>query len=263
MMIIHRVSLQVSSDVQRSLASAGLGVEQGFVSFEIDESDARWPAVSQLVDRVGAVDIVSTQFSNQEIATATALQMAPSWHWGYPQPKEDFGYLELTYDLANYCPTCGVGLRQKAPFRLSGEPRWGSRHLLQLNWVFDEFFIRPEKWEEVFQPLGIGHRPVLNAATGRELTSVVQLTVSYELAADVPATSRAACVACGRVKYEPHTRGRLPYINLKGVHAAKTEQYFGSGTSAWKAIVVSAELCERVRRASLKGVEFVPVEERD
>ncbi len=31
-------------------------------------------------------------------------------HFGYPQPEDDFGYLELTYEPNIGCPTCHIGI---------------------------------------------------------------------------------------------------------------------------------------------------------
>jgi hypothetical protein len=46
-----------------------------------------------------------------------------------------------------------------------------------MNWLFDEYFVKPEVWNAVFQPLGINCRRVLLHRTGQELESVLQLDI--------------------------------------------------------------------------------------
>src|SRR5262249_23183770 len=104
------------------------------------------------------------------------LVMVPEWHHGYPQPEKDFGFLHMTYDPTSLC-RLGTGAVQMAPFRIKNEPKWGRRGILQLNWIFDEYFVRPEVWHGVFQPLGVRCRPVLLHSTGNEAASIVQLDI--------------------------------------------------------------------------------------
>jgi hypothetical protein len=35
------------------------------------------------------------------------------------------------------------------------EPKWGHRGILQLNWVFDEFFVQVGEPASVFQAVGV------------------------------------------------------------------------------------------------------------
>ena len=130
-------------------------IASGLVTFELDESDPRWTVLKEWIVRREVLDIVSTKFSAAEIAKAEWVALESEWHCGYPQPdKLDLGYRAATYDLAHYCERCGTGLRQRAPFRMNGEPAWGRKGILQLNWVFDEYFVTPEVWARAFEPFG-------------------------------------------------------------------------------------------------------------
>src|SRR6266513_987519 len=164
MQFIHRISISSSPEIRAELADMGIVVgASGLVTFELDESHKSWPKVQRWVAARRAVDIVRTQFSKQELANAEWLELMPDWHHGYPQPDEDvFGYREATYDLTGYCPQCGTGLRQKAPFQMKSEPKWGRNSILQLNWIFDEYFVTPEVWAKVFDPHAVSSRPVLD-----------------------------------------------------------------------------------------------------
>jgi len=235
----------------------------GLVTFELDESHKSWPKVQRWVAARRAVDIVRTQFSKQELANAEWLELMPDWHHGYPQPDEDvFGYREATYDLTGYCPQCGTGLRQKAPFQMKSEPKWGRNSILQLNWIFDEYFVTPEVWAKVFDPHAVSSRPVLDTG-GTELKTVVQLTVEQEISIVTEGLPTERCARCGELKYVPVMRGCFPALAHEPAgHMAKTRQYFGSGASASKRVLISQELALALAAENIRGASVRPVLER-
>jgi hypothetical protein len=266
MQIIHRISIASSPDIRRELANLGITVaDGGFVSFDVDESNKSWPELKEWVARRRAVDVASTKFSKKEIADARWLELVPDWHHGYPQPDEDvFGYRQATYDLADWCDRCGVGMKQAAPFQMKGEPKWRKRSILQLNWVFDAYFVTPDAWALVFKPHGIECRPVLNTK-GVELKSVVQLVAQGEVGvvADGLATEEAACLTCGRTKYLPLARGRFPALTDEPSTAmVKTKEYFGSGASAHNRVLVSQAVAHSLTASKLRGASLRPIAER-
>ncbi len=214
------------------------------------------------IARRRAVDIVSTHFSKEELAAARWLALEPSWHHGYPQPDEGrFGYREVTCEVADFCEQCGIGLRQKAPFRMKSEPKWGRNGILQLHWVFDEFFVRPEVWSTVFHPNGVGCRPVLDAK-GAELKTVVQLVIQEEVDVVVEDLATEHCAHCGRVKSLPVTRGAFPPLaNEPSARMAKTREYFGSGASAHRGVLVSQEVARALAAKKVRGASVRPVAE--
>ena len=94
------------------------------VAFDVDEDHRHWALLQGLFERWRVSDIVHTEFSKEEIGAARWLNLLPDWHYAYPQPNNDeFGYREATYDLTNYCQQCGIGMKQRAPFQMKGEPR--------------------------------------------------------------------------------------------------------------------------------------------
>lgn len=259
MRIVHRYTVNAGDRERADLRRAGIEIGPGLVTFEIEESDARWPAVEAWVVERQPVDVVRTEWTDAEIAAADWLALRPDWHHGYPQPEEGFRYLDVTYDRTDACDACGMGRRQKAPFRMKGEPKWGSRGILQLNWVFDEFFVRPDVWRDVFAPLGVASRPVLDRAD-RELATVVQLAADEEVPLDLSRPGEV-CAACGRVRYPPPTRGPLPSLAAapKG-HIARSRESFGSGASSWRVILISQELARAMGAARVKGASLAPIE---
>jgi hypothetical protein len=260
--IVHRITLNAGEQERTELARMGIDIGMGFVAFDVAESADWWPAVEQWMALRRPSEVVSTTFSDRELAEADWLAIGPSWHHGYPQPEDDFGYLEETYALSAYCAPCGVGRKQIRPFRMRGEPSWGRRGILQLNWVFDEYFVQPDVWSAVFEPLSVASRPVLDMR-GQTLITVVQLVIESRVSLDMTGIQPAICSVCGRPKYLPITRGPLPPLLVEPAsHIARTTEWFGSGGSAYNEIVGSQELRKALRSHSVRGVEFVPLTHR-
>jgi hypothetical protein len=268
MRIVHRVGLAASEAQRHELEAYGVQYERlsgELICFQIDEDHSAWPSVATLIDIWKAPDLVITEFTRRELARAKYLTMHPGWHFGYPQPERDFGYIRKTYDSTNYCPSCGTGGIQQAPFRMLREPKWGRRQILQLNWVLDEFFVTPEAWNAVFKPLGIEALPVLQHKTGEPLTTVLQLQISAWTTDKVnPDGYRIECCdTCKRMKLAGNRSGTFPHVELPGgVHIAKTHEYFGSNAAAWHTVVISAELYKAIAEHKFKGAEFGVVADR-
>ena len=256
MHIMHHIGLRVDERKQHGFSSAGIELELGITSFCISEDDARWHDVSNLARLYEAIDTTRTAFAVSELNAARCLVMSANWHHGYPESSDDRGYLRSTYDLTSYCECCGIGRLQNAPYRMARSPKWGRRSILQLNWVFDEYFATPEAWESVFAPFGIDKRPVLFHGSGKEIDSVVQLDIPTVVPVEVSGLPFDVCVQCGRKKYHHVTRGFFPKPEVTGSTAFKSLQYFGSGASAYRQVMVSNALYRKIAGAGIKGVDF-------
>lgn len=261
MRIVHRISLNTSATTKRELANLGVNVGIGLVTFEVDESHPQWPTLAQFVVAHEALDIVSTRTTHAERATAEWLEMAPTWHAGYPQPED--GYLTATYDLTGYCPSCGIGALQQAPFRMRGEPKWGSKGILQLNWVFDEYFVKPDVWEDIFRPRGVGSRSVLDCKSGTPLRTVVQCDFGSLASSQLDLGNHPfrRCSHCERVKFLPVNRGCFPAFAIPPSRPSvmKSREYFGDGGQAFRAVIVSQDIYRAIHTARIRGCEFKPV----
>lgn len=232
------------------------------VFVKIAEGDSRWKSLLNVISAWDAGDQVETNFIETEKSKARFNRLRPTWHHGYPMPDDDDGYLELTYEASRACPECGIGYTQKSEFLMKGEPKWGSKHILQLNWIFDEYFVIPEVYEKVFKPLGIPCRPVRHFKTQQPLQTVVQLVVDKisEYPLEIDRKPEEICKRCGLGKYHAHSRGFFP--RLKGNPEQpifKTQEYFGSGASAWRAIIISQDLYRAMSAIKLKGVTYYPL----
>lgn len=262
MKIIHRISINGDERQMREFHSAGVDLRVGSSTFVIAEHDPRWPDIAELVQKHGALDFVSTNFSAAERSRSEYLSMDPTWHHGYPQPSDDRSYLQETYDLSHYCASCGIGKRQVKPFRLKKAPSWGKKAILQLNWVFDEYFVVPDVWEAVFAPFDVGSRPAVLDKTGAVLNSVLQLDIPSSCELALEGRPLEVCADCGREKYLPISRGFFPAPDSSGEPIFKSRQYFGSGGSAFQAVLVSNALYQKLRDAKVRGVEFAPCKQQ-
>jgi hypothetical protein len=142
---------------------------------------------------------------------------------------------------------------------MKAEPKWGRNGILQLNWIFDEYFATPAVATSVFEPLGVRHRPVLDKK-GNELKTVVQIVVDAEVDIVTDGLTPEKCGRCSRLKYAPAVRGYFPPLaeSVTG-DIARTRQYFGSGASASKRILVARRLASALQSAMVRGVSLRPL----
>ena len=257
------------------------------VHFEISENHPLWPQIRELATKYDAFCgmAVRVEYSRADIAGAAWLGIRATRHRGYPQPEDDYSY--AVWDPSGYCDRCGIRTTQRKPFRFKSEPR-GRDSFLQLNWVFDEFFVRPEV-RELFEDAGVtgvGYSPCIHHSSGRRLESLSQLLilnvlpqglVSTELNTvtckpnneEGPITAMGGRLRypddypyCGRVKYHWPLLGRTTYaaeIFRDAPDIVKSHEWFGSGGSASREVVVSQKICKLIIDHKLRGLSFVPV----
>lgn len=276
------------TDERQAIIEARRIPVKNYDQVEMSEDNPMWPITERTIKELDPArsDMIRTEFSLHECLDAPWIELRFFWQKDYPQPEND--YLEIAYDLSAYCNKCGTGKKQKAPFRMLREPRWGTRHIFTFYWEPDIFFVRSEVHKAVFLPKGIGCIPVLHHSSGKELKSVVQLdipTLDYDILALNKAHrtdsverriigkcnnpvfdddhQRETCPKCGRSKLCYVTRGPMPPMRSvpQGLHSFRTKEYFGAncGRVAVGAILISQELYSEIARCKLKGVQFLPV----
>ena len=207
-------------------------------------------------------------------------------HFGYPQPEDSYVY--TTYHTSDYCDRCGIGGKQRAPFRFRAEPKARRSHFLQLNWVFDELCVRPPVRDilEKAHVSGIAFGRAVLHKTGRPLESIVQLLVPTLLPPGlvVDGLQPVTCKPnneepplplpmqaslryppdypyCGRVKYHWPSRLRLRRATFRAASDfAKSSEWFGSGGSASQAILCTGRVIGLVRKHRWRGLRATPVE---
>ena len=259
MKIVHRIVTVSKQPMRKELERLGFKFEKDFEPTFIDEGDERWPEVARMIEKYSAIQLVYPEFSNREIEEAEYVALFAIGNHGYPQPEDDFGYQKITYDDSNYCKKCQCGLVQKAPFKLRGEPKWGKRSgFLQLNWVWDEYFVHPTIWAEHLKPLGVNCREV-HSVKGTKLETVVQLDIpEVDIAHRMEGQPSKQCEACGVVKYKINP-GFFPPLECEcDLPIFKTTDYRGGG-AATKPVIISQIVCAAIRRNELRGLGFTPL----
>jgi hypothetical protein len=174
----------------------------------------------------------------------------------YPQPEDEFR--GVTYDISDYCSTCGIGLKQHAPFRVRNQLKWGRNDFLKLFLVPDELFMRAERWKLLLAPQGVAAREVVDVR-GRSFDSVVQLDIKERVALDMGDAEGELCLMCGRERYLPHSRGFFPApLAPPEAPMFRSQQYFGVGHSGFNCVLVNASLARFIPSKGLKGVKLWP-----
>jgi hypothetical protein len=129
---------------------------------------------------------------------------------------------------------------------------------MQLNWVFDEYFVQPAAWKTIFAPRGVRSRPVENSK-GEVLRTVIQLVIDEEVEIETDNLEAEVCQVCKRIRYKPMMRGPFPALRTSPASSmARTREYFGSGASSDHRIVVAQELAREMAANSVRGASFRP-----
>jgi len=266
MEIMHRFGIKLSRESERQ-EFTDLGIDlpptptlpsgATITSFEIGELDPRWADAMRLAARFQITYFTSTRFDEPEIEGASALCMFATSNRGYPEPSEKFGFLEASFVLSDHCRKCGIGRRQVRPFRLKSAPVL-KRSIMQLNWIFDEYFVARDVWAAVFEPHGIDFWPVVLDRTGHEIESVIQLKIPHHADLNLKDAKSTVCPMCGRTKTEMDLRGFCPEPVDIPASIFKSTQYFGPGANAYNRVLISSSLYKVIKGSQLRGVQFYP-----
>lgn len=201
-------------------------------------------------------------------------------HHGYPQPEDN--YEQSLY--SEICLRCGYHSEQVAPFRIRRTNKANNSNFLQLNWVFDAFFVSPNVREQLMTSTlnGIAFKPVIEHKSGEEIDERIQLLVTKKIKCiEVSQLPKVKCCAnneesafetpgekrypectpyCGRVKYHPPTSIALMPSKLSNApDIFQTEEFFGSGGVAFNLTLCSEVFMNFVRIHKWRGLSFVPV----
>jgi hypothetical protein len=209
-------------------------------------------------NKKGGILQAKSIFEEKERLSADYLAMNATSQHGYPQPEDD--YLEECYNLTYYCEKCGLGASQIAPLRMRAEPNWGTRQIIQLNWVFDEFFVKPEIYDSIFSKLGLGSRVVMHNKKNVALDTVVQLEIPVvESPAVMDGYKFQVCENCYKKKYYPFEVGKYPALSkLTKLPIFKSQEFYGDGASGYHQVFVNQETYRLFLDKRIKGVTFIP-----
>lgn len=256
------------------------------LEYYVSESDELYSNIDKIFEKHKLWHPCRVYYSQQEVEEAEWLYIETG-EFQYPQPEDD--YKEATYDTSNYCKRCGMGASQNNPFRLSRDFKQKNSQFLGLHWVFDETFLRPETKAmlEHAGTTGISYlHPVFNK-TGEKIKIVFQMKVDTIIEGGLITDEliKVTCMEnneegraskgggsyrfpegypfCGKVKYHWPDRTTIKFHKekLDGVpDVIKSDEYFGSGGSANRLIMVSKKFRELITSHKLRGLQFTPIE---
>jgi hypothetical protein len=232
----------------------------------IPESDESWPILAENIEKFDVFHTVELRFTNADVRNASWCQLGVTSHFGYPQPEDDFGYREITYDPSVGCRKCGIGLVQIAPFRFRKPPTTTRSHLLQLNWVFGEFFVSAEARTHI-ETAGITgihyESPVLHR-TDEAIPGWFQMktieTAVFEV--DASRLTVEACTECSQQKFNQPQSEMLRFkssFRHSGPDVYRTTEWFGSGGSAYNTVLVSQRFVTMMLEMKWRGLHLTPV----
>lgn len=267
MEVWHRITFGHKDDVGADLDALHVQIKKtalpgtGYlIHIDINESDSRWPKVAALVREKNAVDICNTIFTSSEILSADWVRLVPVFQQGYPQPEETWVKNPINYE--EHCPECGT-FRQRASFRLKKEPVLGKNSFMSLYWtyalfctteVFSDFEATEIRGYEVWD--AIIHKSNMPSEKVSQLFIPTIADPGLVWADDLKADT---CPSCNVTKYRPHMRGAM-YIErdalLPDIDIMQSYEWFGSGHTAYREILVSNRIARLVLGRGWKGVAF-------
>ncbi|MEL6942329.1 MAG: hypothetical protein AAFO82_06645 [Bacteroidota bacterium] len=260
MKILHRISVNIDLEKKTILSKFGINLEEGFRTFSIDENDPKWNLIERHILEWQAGNYIETKFSKSELEQANYYKLDPSWHHSYPMPSHNYEYLGKTFEIINF--EYKVVSNQITNFEITSEPKWGKNDFLQLNWVFDVFFVKSEVWEKYLLPMNIQCMPVLDYRTKKELKSIVQILPQGKTKiSDTTVLNKNITINGNMDRYDPPSKGFFPSIEIpdKNWHFFSSKEYFGNGYSTFNSTFCSKEFYNIIKKYNLKGIDFRPV----
>jgi len=265
--------------------SFGEGSDLYALEFFLYEDDQNFKDKSKQVEKFKLEPQVGTDFSKEDEENAGWFWMSTG-QFGYPQPEDN--YFQLTYSKENVCLQCGIGKQQINPFRFRAEPKAKHSQFLGLNWVFDEIFIREQAIRQFTENDISGVRyshPIINK-TKLPLETLQQIHVDtilqpgllidnleFEICHKPTDKKQIAFIKklnpsyldkpfCGQKKYNFPKKGAMTFKkdifeNLPDF--VKSFEWFGSGGSATRPILVSQKVRQLIIKNKLRGASFTPI----
>jgi hypothetical protein len=222
---------------------------------------------------------ISVEYDKMDMENAEWYEINTG-EYQYPQPDDDFEYLNYTFDLTHYCHECGIGKIQNNLFRLKNEPKQKNNQFWGLYWERDAIFIR-EETKNILEKENIKGihfiQPVLHKSN-KPIDRFYQLIIETELGKglDQSNVQKVTCKLhneegcnddtnknyCGRVKYF-FPKGETCIFDKKlfspKIDFYITNEYFGSGSYAGKINIISKKVYEIIKNNKLKGLKIEPI----
>ena len=265
MRILHRYFIwTLPSAARTELLNAGVRVQDvervGFI--ELFEDSPEFPYAKSILNDLDVNASYETIFDESDLAEADWLVMSASELFGTPQPSVDNRWLETSFNLRDYCSTCGAGMHQSNPITLDFIPNLRVYKTWTANWIENECFVDLATWRSLSYDFAFDFWPVAIEGLGT-VDNVGQIRVEriHPLNLDLDRFRKELCPICERAKFLLEGPGAIAATiqALDNVDCFVTEQYFGSGGVAERKIVVSNRLCVEIRTRCIPGLLFTPL----
>lgn len=244
-------------------------ITMNIITTSIYEEETYWEEINQYIKKSKIPTKIETVFSKTDLKKAEWFRLRSGWFWDYPKPDSDMGFRKSTYDIEKYCTACGAIMSQKENFKIKGEPSWGNKSILQLNWIYDELFVKPDVYETMISKgiSGITKQNVLKYSDNKTLNTVIQLKIENRLNQALIKNDKIRVIQCRTCKINKHEfnyRGMVSFSKniLKNQYDFnKTKELFGAEGNkiALPYIIVSKKVYDLFEDNNWKQPIFEPI----
>ncbi|MFK8288386.1 hypothetical protein ACI76W_03920 [Capnocytophaga canimorsus] len=278
MKIIYRYSDNFSSKDQIFLSSKGISVEKGFDVFEIENTSADFQEVKNYFEDWEKNTSCRAIFSEEERSKASHLYVFANFYLGYAQPDtqkevDDFPYpfdvypyYKGVFEIVNTDENYGVLKgRQIGNYKLKNEPKWGKNTIGSIHYAEDSLFVPLQIYKDVFAPLGILSKSVLNYTTQKPLSDVVQLLPQGISKSPLQLSEKYIRLTehiekWGITKFVLRDDMTYPVFleNNNTEDFFYTQEYFGGGSFTKRGMIISQKLYQVLKKNKIKGLNYIP-----
>ncbi|MES2701352.1 MAG: hypothetical protein V4649_01880 [Bacteroidota bacterium] len=251
------------------------------LEFSLYEDNPQFSMQKEEIDKFGLDAQIGSIFDVDDYTRA-------NWFWvsageyQYPQPEDDFGYQKRSFNLDNYCEVCGIGKNQNAPIRLRTLPKQEKNDFWGIHWEHEIIFVR-QRAKRILEDAGVRgisfSHPVLHR-NDNHIGDLFQLNIHTVLKRGFNDynTRVLTCdrinfensyrvlsedtIYCGREKFHFPRIGGLTFdetIFNESSDIVKTNEYFGSGASAFQLPIFSKKLKTILDKEKIRGIYFEPI----
>jgi hypothetical protein len=250
--------------------------------YDISEDNTNWAQVREILKANSLSDIARAEFTKEEILSAEWVWLKHGYFDEdiYPEPHEEhILWQKASFDYENICPECGIGLHQKAPIRLKGEPNLKDNDFLSIFWVY-AIFARPEVLDAMLNNdiKGFEIFPAINHSSSVPLETIKQMKVTNELppgliADNLKRADVERMTADNIFTHKPYSCGHIKYYGTDQVMIkykknifdncpdfVMTSEWFGGGHEAVRLVLASSKFVRLYFDERWKGLSFSPIE---
>jgi hypothetical protein len=205
-------------------------------------------------------------YSKKEIDSAELLRILPGAICGYPQPKNDFGYEDISYDKSTACPKCNNGMLQKAPLHIK-KPKIGKRDICAVEWIYE--YIITERLKIMLEKegfTGVEYWNVVWHKKNENFSDIYQLFINNVMPkmsseTNIEPSGEKIC-ECGKQGYYLDINEQIKYDreSLKGIKDFnKTSEWLGGMKMTWQLPVITGRVYKFFKENKIKALLYEPV----